>query len=125
MMFATPREAALQAELDRAKAELEYLRHAVDRRYQFTPLNVIDEIDLPNIPETLQLPLMAGVEGNLRRDGRYSVIVRTRFPVAEQLQVAYYADGARLKMTSDYLANQVLPMLHERFIYALMEALKK
>jgi hypothetical protein len=124
-MFQTPREAILQAENDRLSAENAYLRRAVDGA-TLTPIGMQEDMEIRGpIPHELRLPIAMSVKGQLMRAGNYSVVARTAYGEAENLEVAYFCDGTAIKSKADYAVNELLPYLHEQFIRALVVALKR
>lgn len=127
MMFKTPREAILEAENERLKAENAYLRRAVDGPgIEITPIGVVEEMQMHrSMPDELRLPKVASVRGRLSDHGNYHVVAQLRFAAPEDLEIRYHAEAATIKMNADYAVNELLPMLHERFVRALAGALAR
>lgn len=129
MDFETPREAMLRAENDRLKAEVTYLRRALDPSGQldFTPIAAREEIIVSRIEREIRLPVVASVRGGLSRHGDYHVLARLSHTQAtpEDLVVQYHADATIIKGKADYCVNELFPFLHQRFISALANAIRK
>jgi hypothetical protein len=127
MDLETPREAMLRAENERLKAEVEYLRRAVDpsRNLKFTPIAALDEITVSSLTTVIKLPVVASVQGNLSRHGDYHVIARLKHSHPEDLLVQYHAPADAIKGRADYAVNELFPYLHHRFIAALVSAINK
>jgi hypothetical protein len=123
--FETPREAMLKAENYRLRAEVGYLRRAVDpaNLLKFTPIGAVKEMRLSELPETITLPVAASIHGNLSRYGDYHVIATLQRPMAENLIVKYYAPADAVKGKATYFVNELFPYLHRRFISALANAI--
>ena len=128
-MFDTPQEAALKAEVARLRAENEYLRRAVEApSRRITPYGVEDEIEInPSaLRSSMTLPLVAGVEGELKNDHRWSVLAWHRQLHRNTIhdstmRVAYFMDRAADGFDDRVFVNDVLPRMHERFIRQLAD----
>ncbi|MDO8683789.1 MAG: hypothetical protein Q7N50_09950 [Armatimonadota bacterium] len=129
MDFETPREAMLRAENTRLRSEVEYLRRAVDStgELKFTPVSVIEERIMNPLLPAISLPVVASIQGNLFRYGDYHVLARLSHTQAqpEDLMVQYHAPAHAIKGNADYFVNELFPFLHQRFISALANAIRK
>ena len=123
-MLMTPREAMLDAENKRLRAENMHLRELVDPALDIRPYGTTETIEMrsPRL-ETITLPRQGGILGELRNNS-YAVLGTFAMP-PERFEVAYYCDAITLKSRADYAVNEVLPWMHEQFIRALIPAIQK
>ena len=126
-MFDTPQEAALKAENARLMAENRYLRHAVETpSRRITPYGVEETMLMrPDaIGNSINLPLVAGVEGTLMAGRRWSVMAWHERVHGGRFQIGYYIDRAA-DVDDRVFVNDVLPRMHEQFIRKLSEIISK
>jgi len=126
--FETPREAVLRAENERLKAENSYLRQSLGlNTARLTPIGAVEEIELSHLPQNVTLPCVGSVRGGLSRYGNYHVLARLSHTRAqpEDLLVQYHAPAENIKANAEYAVNELFPYLHQRFIAALANAIRK
>jgi hypothetical protein len=127
-MLQTPREAILEAENARLKAENEYLRRSVGAELyslDFTPIAAVAEMEVSRQAETITLPCAASIRGNLSRHGNYHVMTKLRYAEPEDLCIQYHAPADIIKSNAVYALNELLPRLHEQFIRHLATEVRR
>lgn len=119
-MFPTPKEAALQAENDRLKAENAWLRkHVETHDAKVTPYGMETDMVLTRPIEQLVLPRRASISGHRDID-RWEVVATYDRTDGRTLRVDYFVTEP-MRANKDDLAfiNYTLPRMHERFIHQL------
>ena len=124
----TPLEAALKAENERLRMQLDWLVRAMGDKadYVVTPTAVVETLHMDRQPpERVLLSSVIGIRGQLLRDNRYHVIGQARHPGIEDLVVHYYADAVSMRDVALYQANELFPMLHRKFVASLVRAMRE
>jgi hypothetical protein len=120
-MFPTPKEAALQAENDRLKAENEWLRKHVEAPSRtVTPYGMQSEMTMSAPLDRLTLPRVASVIGSHDGIDKWEVIATYDRMDGKKLRVDYFiTEPMRIHMDDWRFINDILPKMHERFIMQL------
>jgi hypothetical protein len=122
-MFFSPKEAALQADNDRLRAENEWLkRHVEAPGRTVTPYGMQSDMVMAVPQDILKLPRIGSVVGSRNGIDRWEVIASYDRLDGGKIRVDYFVTEHLRRDRDDWsFVNEILPKMHERFIRQLAD----